>query len=80
MDRIETYPMGLDEVPQTQAYDVAPSTGERSRHWADTKPAEGPPRTALQSRTKRSRSLARFSVVLALCGLAAYALHGLFGR
>jgi hypothetical protein len=79
MDKIDTYPMQFDEAAETQARDLAPSTDERSRPWADTKPAEGPPRITLRASAKRSRRLARFAVALVSCGLAAYALLGLLG-
>jgi hypothetical protein len=79
MDRIETYPMGLDEASESEADEASASNDGRSRRWAETLP-DSLPGTAVPVRSTKTRRLGLFAAVVGLFGLVAYALRAMFRR
>ena len=79
MDRIETYPMGLDEAAEFKASEASSSSDGSSRRWAETLPAALPD-APVRASAKKARGLALFAAVVGLLGLIAYALREVFRR
>lgn len=76
MDRIDTYPMALDETPPPKTQANRPWAADVSRPWAETLPGAEP--LAATARGGRAVRVAKRLVTFALFGLVAYLLRGAF--
>jgi hypothetical protein len=79
MDRIETYPMGLDEAAESKANEASSSSDGSFRRWTETLPAALPD-APMRAPARKARGLALFAAVIGLLGLIAYALREIFRR